>query len=254
MRYRTANNLRDVLVGAWSPAVTGRQTGATGFILPDLSGRGNHGTLTLMDPATDWVTAQGYSSLDFDGLNDYTTHTQPAIQLPLTLSGWARCASTAGARTVISIGQETNEFVLLEVNGNWWALSQTASNVQAIGTSTISTGVLYHAAAVFESATSRKIYVNGVLEATDTTSNAPVLTAPNVRLGNRTHSGGVGQLWSGQIAEALLDSRALTHAEVIERYRLGPGGWATPRRRRVYAPTAAAPAGNRRRRVLIGAA
>ena len=40
----------------------------------DISRYGNHGTLTNMDPATDWVGNSrpgGYGALDFDGTNDY---------------------------------------------------------------------------------------------------------------------------------------------------------------------------------------
>jgi hypothetical protein len=52
----------DGLVGLWAPAL-----GPTGNALFDLSGRNNHGTLTNMDPATDWVGSPGGWALDFDG-------------------------------------------------------------------------------------------------------------------------------------------------------------------------------------------
>mgnify|MGYP003394682368 FL=1 len=71
MRRQLHQSLRDGLVGAWSPAAQGRSIGATGYTVPDLSGLGNHGTLTNMDAATDWVTTGGYPSLDFDGVNDH---------------------------------------------------------------------------------------------------------------------------------------------------------------------------------------
>jgi hypothetical protein len=52
-------------VGAWNPGL-----GPTGLTLRDWSGYGNHGTLTSMDPGTDWTTTLGRYSLDFDGVND----------------------------------------------------------------------------------------------------------------------------------------------------------------------------------------
>jgi len=58
-------NLLDGLVGAWIPAF-----GPTGGTLFDVSGRGNHGTLTNMDAATDWVMTEKGWALDFDGDND----------------------------------------------------------------------------------------------------------------------------------------------------------------------------------------
>ncbi len=45
-------DLWDGLLGAWLPAL-----GPTGWTLFDVGGRGQHGILTSMDPATDWVTA-----------------------------------------------------------------------------------------------------------------------------------------------------------------------------------------------------
>lgn len=53
-------SLWDGLVGLWAPAI-----GPTGNALFDLSGRGNNGVLTNMDPATDWVGGEKGWALDF---------------------------------------------------------------------------------------------------------------------------------------------------------------------------------------------
>ena len=53
------------LVGLWAPSL-----GQTGSKLFDWSGFGNNGTLTNMDPGTDWVTGRDGYALDFDGTND----------------------------------------------------------------------------------------------------------------------------------------------------------------------------------------
>jgi len=66
MRDRYAN-LREGLVGAWCPSIRG-----SGFTLPDLSGYGNHGTLTNM-AADDWVSSQYGRALDFDGTDDFVS-------------------------------------------------------------------------------------------------------------------------------------------------------------------------------------
>jgi len=60
-------------VGAWCPSL-----GPSGARLHDYSRRNNWGTLTNMDPATDWVVSGGQYALDFDGSNDYALLT-PAI-------------------------------------------------------------------------------------------------------------------------------------------------------------------------------
>ena len=54
------------LVGLWAPML-----GPTGVTLGDWSGRRKHGTLTNMDPATDWVPGPMGRALDFDGSDDY---------------------------------------------------------------------------------------------------------------------------------------------------------------------------------------
>lgn len=56
----------DGLVGLWVPRL-----GPTGATLYDLTGNGNDGTLTNMDPATDWVAGENGWALDFDGSDDY---------------------------------------------------------------------------------------------------------------------------------------------------------------------------------------
>jgi len=53
------------LVGCWTMQEGGGST------VYDLSGHGNHGTLTNMDPATDWVVGPYGRALDFDGSDDY---------------------------------------------------------------------------------------------------------------------------------------------------------------------------------------
>lgn len=86
---RALSKLRDGLVGAWCPSVSGWG----GTVLRDLSGYGNHGTLTNMDPATDWVVSEGKQALDFDGSDDYvvTQVKQDIFQsLGFTISCWAR--------------------------------------------------------------------------------------------------------------------------------------------------------------------
>jgi len=54
------------LVGAWMPSL-----GVTGETLRDVSGNGNHGTLTGMDAATDWVATSKGLALDMVSPNDY---------------------------------------------------------------------------------------------------------------------------------------------------------------------------------------
>ena len=64
-------------MGAWVPAL-----GNTGEKLYDVSGNKNHGTLTAMDPATDWISDPMGPVLDLDGSSDY-------IDIPSTVFDWS---------------------------------------------------------------------------------------------------------------------------------------------------------------------
>jgi hypothetical protein len=59
--------------------------------------------------------------------------------------------------------------------------------------------------------------------------------------------------FAGNIDDCLIYKRELYVSDLCTIFAAGRGGWATPRRRRIYAPQAAA-TGNRRRRFLVGAA
>ena len=73
------------LVGSWAPYL-----GSTGTTLRDWSGHGNHGTLTSMDPATDWVASQYGWAIDV------------AYQQWITLD---KTISLTGARTIIYLAR-----------------------------------------------------------------------------------------------------------------------------------------------------
>ena len=77
-------NLWDGLVGAWMPSL-----GVTGETLRDVSGNDNHGTLTNMDAATDWVATSKGKALYFDNnvhKVDYNTNFEPAFDGSYTFS------------------------------------------------------------------------------------------------------------------------------------------------------------------------
>jgi hypothetical protein len=85
-------SLTDGLIGAWVPSL-----GPTAGILLDRSAYSNHGTLTNMDPATDWQASGGWS-LEFAGTDTAGGNaSQNRVALPrdygvdvLTFSAWVR--------------------------------------------------------------------------------------------------------------------------------------------------------------------
>lgn len=76
------------LQGLWVPAL-----GPTGLTLFDVSGRKNHGALTNMDPATDWVLGSprtGGHALDHDGTDDVVSGAVSVPGLPITIAARLR--------------------------------------------------------------------------------------------------------------------------------------------------------------------
>ena len=72
------------VVGAWCPSL-----GPTGSRLHDFSRFNNWGTLTNMDPLTDWVVDGGQYALDFDAVNDYVVAgSLPDFPNDCTWSAW----------------------------------------------------------------------------------------------------------------------------------------------------------------------
>ena len=90
----------------------------------------------------------------------------------------------------------------------------------ARGTTVISTGQWYHLTAVFESNISKKLYLNGVLEATLTTNTAFPTGIDTMSLSSFQRGGGSppGGYLDGNIACAMVYNKALTADEVSQNY------------------------------------
>ncbi len=80
------------------------------------------GTLTNMDPATDWVgpggRRGGFGALDFDGSNDYVVNNSaPVTDEPLTLMCWMRPDVTNTIQKMVWVGDESDD-----INSGQWAI------------------------------------------------------------------------------------------------------------------------------------
>lgn len=227
------------LVGAWSPCLSPRG----GTVLRDLSGRGNHGTLTNMDAATDWVTSGGKTALDFDGSNDRVQFNVPATEFPITINAWCVMNNTTADHTIVSLGTPgaITPFIRICASGYYggkWLL-QTQSR-DLLSTQLFSSGVLYLVTGIWASSTYRAIMVNGSQLAESTFSGASSGWT-NGLVGALDYSPSVIQHLNGYIYDVTIIRNVETLNTHSLRHRLGPGGWATPRRRRRYGSSAVIP-------------
>jgi hypothetical protein len=132
---RRNNWVRDGLVGAWCPSVSGWG----GTVLRDLSGQGNHGTLTNMDPATDWVVSGGKQALDIDSTNDWIDIPDIAFASQFTFSAWINLSTHSGTKIILGedsgnisggpkIGFDGNVFFIRIILSSSATISAPATN------------------------------------------------------------------------------------------------------------------------------
>lgn len=202
-------------------------------IARDLMGTGNNGTLTNMDPPTDWVsdTANGGTrAIDFDGVNDYLTVTD-AVSLDvtgaITLCAWIKSDGnygTNGKGIISKYETATNQrsyALLLTSSGNvQFAVTPdgTSASVRAEWGSTVVGTNWRHVAATYVPSTGTvAIYVDGVAESRSNNGgplpssihggSAPLWVGVVSTLGSNLFFG-------GRIDDARVFNRALTQTEI----------------------------------------
>jgi len=232
--------LMNGLVGWW-PMQEG--AGLTAF---DLSGQGNHGTLTNMDQTTDWVVGRnGGASLDLDGSDDFIEcgdieETQGIGQL--TLSCWAALTSPLlKDHCLISKDDQSNRSWSLvqlgaagSVDDNLRFILRTTSTytIDSADAAWPNDSEWHHAVAVYDGSNGR-VYIDGVQSGSDTSATGTINSTSNtVKIGRR--SDGFGDT-DGKIQDVRIWNRALTATEVRQLY-LNP--WAPfQQRNQVVVPT-----------------
>lgn len=230
------------LVGAWSPCLSP----PGGTVLRDLSGRQNHGTLTNMDAATDWVTSGGRRALDFDGSNDYVEASNSEslkITGELSLFAWVLTTATGPIENEGIAGKYLGAFnrrsyvIFCSTGGSslGGVISSDGSATSVItSTSAINTGSWLYVGMSYKPSTYLRLWVNGK-QVSEVTTSIPAAIASTVApfwIATQFDPTNSGSAFYGQVSEVTVSRRAVTHDIAMAYYRLGPGGWATPRRRR----------------------
>ena len=202
-------NLWDGLVGAWMPSL-----GVTGETLRDVSGNGNHGTLTGMDAATDWVATSKGLALDFDGSDDYV-QSDYAIEslgaLPRTLSSHFKIRNTSN-QTIAGFGNSSSSqwFYILIFQGKWYFSGY--ANDYSISQPLPVVGQ-HHISMSYDSSDVR-FYLDGLLIA----QFAKTLNTQSgvLRVGRRATFNDFPL--NGQVSSVMLHKRALSTSEIKQLY------------------------------------
>jgi hypothetical protein len=160
---------------------------------------------------------------DFNGSTQYlNTASAPVTVAPLTFACWFYPDTDTQAQAVMSITDNT------ETNSNRFGMfiqGATAGDpLQIFAQSPSATGAITstagftastwnHACGVFESTTSRTVYLDGANSATNNTSVTPS-GVDRIRIAGRFNNGIAGAYFDGLIAEVGIWNAALTAAEV----------------------------------------
>ena len=231
-------SLRQGLVGAWCPSL-----GASGFRLIDRSGYGNHGTLTNMDPGTDWVLSGGKGALDFDGVNDTVSLGTSSRLTPasITFSCWyCRTASWAFSGSCLfwakpngafdnlgfyvepsSVSISNHTLVVFDGWPNYARLNVEGNTTFPLNTWTMFSFTLQSGIC--------KIYINGVDRAI-TTSGTLAITANSATKYILSNSPTYGAYTPGLADDTRIYNRALTPSEIKILYTGGRGVGLMPER------------------------
>lgn len=145
----------------------------------------------------------------------------PVSGLPISVHVWAKApASIATDYTMISVGLSSSATVYLELllrstGGIRLRHNQGGSPQAASSTGTVSAGQIFQAGGVMASTSSRKTYLNGVLDGTNTVNyGTPAHGWNNTTIGRRADNGTTPQYYEGWIAEAALWAASLTDADM----------------------------------------
>jgi len=244
--------LTDNIISCYSPSVRG-----SGLLLPDLTGRGNHGTLTNFDQATAWEPAaiRGVSGRTnrHDGTNDYVTGS-PRAMIGLGDMSWCAWVLVRSGYGVLAHSNWTAGMLWYVGNAGAGVVNQgiyfAANATAAVGSTALTYNVWNHVGWC-RRGTSLDIYLNGRLDVTRTSNTGPTF-ANTLDWGGYA---GASEWLPGSIGERAVYNRALTAAEFYEIFRRGDGAIGREltgqSRRRSYAFKTSA-AGNRRRRIVTG--
>jgi len=239
-----SSNLWQGVVGFWSASA-----GPSGYRLLDRSGRNNHGTLTNMDAATDWVVDGGRYALDFDGADaaEATPGNQNRISISrdlasssLGISMWVYPQSNDKRGLCTSAPILNNPSFAITMLTNRQLETYRGANTNSTLSLTLND---WNHFIVYNDGVTTTYYINGKF------SNS---VAQSILIANQAEFYFGYNYWgafNGLIAEVVAYSRLPSASEAAQLYQIGRGGMLTPRRRRRAYSVAT---GLRRRLLLTG--
>ena len=193
---------------------------ASGIECQDSSLYRKHGTLTTMEPETDWVWASALNrfALDFGGTDELVVASPQALITahPVTLACWANIPTDTGAVMVLMgamAGSTSHGWSLharLATANNPVGAATKASSTLVDTAGSITMGEWFHCAGTFESVTNREAWFNGVRSGSPDTTSVTPAGVNGFYLGAFVSS----SYLTGQLCDAMIWNRILSDYEI----------------------------------------
>ena len=199
------------------------------FKLDDLTGpvidsaQGNDGTNF---GATRGVGGKIDDCFSFDGISNRVEIGATVTEVPCSFSAWIKTSATTGTRRVVTVnpsGTTGSQLSLVLDNGKVIAQQYSTTIISlAISPSSYADNNWHFVVAVFASNSSRSIYVDGTLQATNTVTNTAQSGIDSTSIGYwplPTNS----DFYVGLIDEVGIYNAALSATQITELYNSGSG-------------------------------
>ena len=205
--------------------------GTTAF---DSSGNGNNGTLTNMDPATDWISGKLNSALDFNLTNEHVIITDPGTNWDLdltdaiTVAAWIKPETNTGTVPVskFNYGDNNRSWRFWYPSGNTIGFTVsstgTTSDATVSSTSTLTPDgtTWYHVAATYNGS-QLKMFVNGKEESSINYSSGIFAGAEDIAIGVNFDNANPTNDFDGSVDDVRIYSYALTPLQIKDVYNNG---------------------------------
>ena len=210
-------SLSDGLVGYW------RLDEASGNAV-DASGNGNTGT--WYGSGSHYASGKFGNGGSINGTNDFIqTGNSSSLNIAggnATFTAWFKANTLSGYDTIFEYGNGGGGYYFGLVNGSPNVIFYGSTNHIHNSATVLSTGVWHQMVATWDAASkTTKVYFDGVLDSTVTTSNAvPNTNTTSLRIGARDTN---SLEFDGTLDEARIYNRALSPKEVADLYNFAPG-------------------------------
>lgn len=229
--------------------------GFGGTRLWDLSGKQNWGTLTNMDPPTDWVTSGGKGALDIQENQYVNMGLVPALdgfRTSFSAFAWVNIqtywSTDFGIVGKITTGASSLTGWMIWCQGGP-IIAYWAGGVRVTGATNLTFNSWQHVGIMYERGVG-SVVLNGRIDATATVATAPDTTGCDLEIGRYKTVN--DRSMRGRVDDIRIYNRALTATEVRQLYQIGRGNMPLRRRRRYTEQAAGFKAYWANRQHLIG--